>query len=36
VCTKRRERAAQWAFFGSDQAESPVRTSIFRSSRLTT
>lgn len=36
VCAKCRERSAQWAFFGSDQAESPVRTSILRSSRLTT
>ena len=36
VCAKCRERSAQWAFFGSDQADSPVRTSILRSSRLTT
>jgi hypothetical protein len=35
VRAKRRERNLQWTFAGSDQAESPVSTSISRNRRLT-
>jgi hypothetical protein len=36
VLAQPNQRANQFTFFGSDQAESPVRTSNFRSNRLMT
>jgi len=36
VGAKRGKRSGQWDFLGSDHADSPVSTSIFRNRRLTT